>query len=145
MNGTKQYIPNLTPLRGVAALWVAVFHFAAVIARFVSPGHTHLLEKRYLMVDLFFILSGFIISHVHEPDFQKGVGGGNFGRFVVARFARIYPLHFFTLLCLVVLIASFNAWSPIFDPKAIIANIFLVHSFGLFSIFTWNIPSWSIS
>src|ERR1700737_2473765 len=98
MQPTHKYLSNLTPLRGIAAMWVVVFHFQVLVITFILPEQTLLVAKGYLMVDLFFIMSGFIISHVYQQSFQAGIASGNFRRFIVARFARIYPLHLFTLV-----------------------------------------------
>ena len=104
MDHKVTYLTNLTPLRGIAALLVAVFHFEMAIARFVPAGYTMFFEKSYLMVDLFFIMSGFIIFHVYGDSFRLTLERRNLRKFFVARFARIYPLHFFTLALLVVLV-----------------------------------------
>jgi peptidoglycan/LPS O-acetylase OafA/YrhL len=143
-----RYLSNLTPLRGVAALLVAIFHFEMVAARFVPARQTLFFEKCYLMVDLFFVMSGFILLHVYGEDFRHGVSKGGFRKFLVARFARIYPLHIFTLFLLVVWVVGFMTGarqSPTEDPAAIPANIFLLQSFYIHNIYTWNIPAWSIS
>jgi peptidoglycan/LPS O-acetylase OafA/YrhL len=145
MQSAHKYLSNLTVLRGVAAIWVVVYHFQALICQFVLPEQTLLIQKGYLMVDLFFIMSGFIICHVYNQSFQSGVTLRNFRNFIVARFARIYPLHFFILIFLIILVAAGNSWNTINDPKAIAPNVFLLHSFGFNKIFTWNVPSWSIS
>ena len=47
--------------------------------------------------DLFFILSGFILTRVHMSDFDGGYSIAKFGRFLLLRLARVYPLHLFTL------------------------------------------------
>jgi len=145
MKQTHKYLSNLTPLRGIAALWVVVFHFQILVVQFVLPSQTKLLAKGYLMVDLFFIMSGFIICHVYQEGFKDGLAPGVIRRFIVARFARIYPLHFFTLIILIIAVAVLNRWSLIDDPKAIASNFLLLHSFGINKSFTWNVPSWSIS
>ena len=145
MQPTHKYLSNLTPLRGIAALWVVVFHFSEIVAKFVSTRYSLLLTKGYLMVDLFFILSGFIMIHVYRKKFQSGVSVKNFREFIVARFARVYPLHFFTLMILILLVALSGGWNIVQDPKAISTNLLLIHSFGIHKIFTWNVPSWSIS
>ncbi len=145
MQPTHKYLSNLTPLRGIAALWVVVFHFQEVIIKFVSPDRTQLVAKGYMMVDLFFIMSGFIICHVYQQNFQTGLSSKYFRRFIVARFARIYPLHLLTLVLLIILIAASKSWNPVDDPTAIPTNLFLIHSFGIHKVFTWNVPSWSIS
>ncbi len=145
MQPTHKYLSNLTPLRGIAAIWVVVFHIQVLVVLFILPEQTKLIAKGYLMVDLFFIMSGFIITHVYQQSFTGGLTSGEFKRFIVARFARIYPLHLFTLVFLIALVAATKGWNPINDPKAIPTNIFLLHSFGINKVFTWNIPSWSIS
>jgi peptidoglycan/LPS O-acetylase OafA/YrhL len=69
--------------------------------------------------------------------------------FFVARFARTYPLHLFTLLLLVVIVRYLTDWGnpPIVleQPRDILPNVFLLQSFGVCKIYNWNIPSWSIS
>src|ERR1700677_1206832 len=102
MPNSHPFLNNLTPLRGAAATWVAVYHFGTTVPLF-SASQTMLVAKGYTMVDLFFIMSGFIMRHVYGNSFKERITIPNVHRFVVARFARIYPLHFFTLTTLVVL------------------------------------------
>lgn len=113
--------------------------------KFVSPDRTQLVSKGYIMVDLFFIMSGFIICHVYQDSFQYGFNIKTFRQFTVARFARVYPLHFITLILCIALFVPKWGWDSVDDPKAIVTNILLIHSFGIHKIFTWNVPSWSIS
>ena len=144
-----EYLSNLTPLRGIAALLVAVFHFEMAIARFVPASLTMFFEKCYLMVDLFFIMSGFIILHVYKDDFANHIERSSLRKYIVARFARIYPLHFFSLLLLVILVIIFSPSgtypNAIENPRAILTGFLLLHSYYIHDIYTWNIPSWSIS
>lgn len=101
------------------------------------------------MVDLFFIMSGFIMLHVYSDQFQDKIQASTLKNFLVARFARIYPLHLFSLLLLVVIVRWITDWGnpPILleQPSDILPNILLLHSFGFTKIYSWNIPSWSIS
>lgn len=149
MQHNAKYLSNLTPLRGIAALLVAIFHFEMAIARFVPAQRTMFFEKCYLMVDLFFIMSGFIMFHVYGEYFKLSVHKKSFRQFIIARFARIYPLHFFSLLLLIIVIATLPAADSqarlIEAPSALPANFLLLHSFYITKIYTWNIPSWSIS
>jgi peptidoglycan/LPS O-acetylase OafA/YrhL len=144
-----EYLSNLTPLRGIAALLVAVFHFEMAIARFVPAKLTMFFEKCYLMVDLFFIMSGFIILHVYKDNFAYHIEWNSLRKYIVARFARIYPLHFFSLLLLVILVIVFSPHgtypNAIENPWAIPTGFLLLHSYYIHDIYTWNIPSWSIS
>jgi len=146
MNGRPLSIPNLTPLRGIAAIMVAVFHFNAITAHFANQEQSMFLGKCYLMVDLFFILSGFIMLHVYGHEFSNIIRKKDFLKFAGARFARIFPLHFFTLIILVALVYGTNTPpGSVYDPNAILTNIFLLHSYGIHDVNTWNVPSWSIS
>lgn len=144
-----EYISSLTALRGIAALLVAIFHFEMAAARFVPQAQSMFFEKCYLMVDLFFIMSGFIMLHVYSKDFNARIQGESLRKFFVARFARVYPLHLFSTLLLVVIVRYLTDWGnpPILleQPSDILPNILLLHSFGFTKIYSWNIPSWSIS
>jgi peptidoglycan/LPS O-acetylase OafA/YrhL len=83
---------------------------------------------------------------VYGATFQNRITRRNLANFLVARFARIYPLHLFTLLVLVGEFCLKGAKpDPINDPVAIPTHLLLLHSFGLHPVFTWNGPSWSIS
>jgi peptidoglycan/LPS O-acetylase OafA/YrhL len=69
-------LPALTGLRGIAALTVVGFHYRV-------PGFAY----GYLAVDLFFVLSGFVLAHVYR-------GGVEPRPFYRARAARTLPTHF---------------------------------------------------
>ena len=142
-------LPNLTPLRAIAAMAVVVFHLNEISIVFVTQQQSMLLRKCYLMVDLFFIMSGFIMLHVYGESFSKAVNWKSFSKFIKARFARLYPLHFFMLLVLVILFFPSSNDNPVIARIdsfiAIPTNLLLLQSFGLHNIFTWNVPSWSIS
>lgn len=144
-----EYLSSLTALRGIAALLVAIFHFEMAVARFVPAAQSMFFEKCYLMVDLFFIMSGFIMLHVYSSEFKNNIQAKSLKNFLVARFARVYPLHLFSLLLLIVIVRWLTDWGnpPILleQPADILPNIFLLHSFGFTKIYSWNIPSWSIS
>ena len=140
-------IITMATLRGVAAILVGVYHFN--YAFIISDAHSNIfLRKCYIMVDLFFIMSGFIMMHVYQTIFSQEVQYGSFRKFILARFARIYPLHLFMLLLFVVMIyggGHGGRANPIYEPSAIISNLLLLQSFGIHETGTWNVASWSIS
>src|SRR6476620_3742105 len=138
------YISNLTPLRGFAALMVVIYHFEEVIGRFVNASDSMFIQKSYLMVDLFFVMSGFIIFHVYNKDFKNSIDRRSFSKFLGGSFPSIYNLHFFMLLISVLIIFIAGAIS-VFNPAAIPTHILLMQSFGIHKIFTLNVPSWSVS
>src|ERR1700739_3127098 len=135
-------IEGLTPLRGLAALWVVLFH-ADVILFFRQFGPlldrdaTGLISRGYLWVDFFFLLSGFIIAHVYGARLAEPFSAETVWRYLAARFARIYPLHLFTLLLLIplrVLAAALfpamqdGSWDSFLAWQAIPSNLLLTHA-----------------
>jgi peptidoglycan/LPS O-acetylase OafA/YrhL len=157
--GASDQLPSLTPLRGVAALWVVPYHYCGT-AQFlpnldITP-HSYLISKGYLAVDMFFILSGFVMAHVYRRAFSEGVGE-HYRGFLVARIARLYPLHIF-ILALFVLAATASQFMtglatgsfeniPLIGPRswgAILANIFMPQGLAAGQL-SWNYPAWSIS
>jgi peptidoglycan/LPS O-acetylase OafA/YrhL len=157
MPGKPGYIDSLTPLRGVAALWVVVFHYNQFLGflklgSLVDKADTLLVNRGYLLVDFFFILSGFIITHVYADKLRAGASGSA-RRYLWARFSRLYPLHLSCMLLLVAFagfIAHFfpgyyaSDWAESFPTRDFIAYLGFAVSFNLTMGFTWNVPAWSI-
>jgi peptidoglycan/LPS O-acetylase OafA/YrhL len=151
------YIDSLTPLRGVAALWVVVFHYNQFLGflklgSLVDKADTLLVNRGYLLVDFFFILSGFIITHVYADKLRAGASGSTW-RYLWARFSRLYPLHLSCMLLLLAL-AGFighyypgyyaRDWAESFPFEEFFAYLGFAVSFNLTKGFTWNVPAWSI-
>lgn len=148
-----QQIPGLTPLRGIAALLVMLMHYQLFVAPLVPAGATHLFDKLYLMVDLFFVLSGFIMYHVYGAGFSQGLTKTVFFTFMRARFARVYPLHLVTLFYLVLLAVGTRSVGITLDGfigfltnyAAIPYQLLMLQGVGPYHEALWNSPSWSIS
>jgi len=141
-----QFITNLTPMRGIAAILVVIFHFEIVLVLFLPREISRFFSKCYLMVDLFFIMSGFIIYHVYGEFFKHNIHTTTFNKYIRARLARVYPLHIFTLILTILLVVSQHfKWNEFFNLHAIPTHLLMLQSFGLHSIYTWNVPAWSIS
>jgi peptidoglycan/LPS O-acetylase OafA/YrhL len=147
----RVYLTTLTPLRGIAALMMVVFHFNLFVMPVIDPDITQLHRRWYLLVDFFFILSGFIM--VYGSGFADRVSAAAFGRYMTARFARIYPLHLLTLLWVVGVYiwvvrlshVTLDATTAlVFDPAAIPLHILMLHGFNTVWTATWNTPAWSI-
>ncbi len=137
-------LPGLTGLRGVGAIWVMLFHFQQGI-------NVPVLRRGYLGVDLFFVLSGFILSHVYGDSLARP-DLASYLTFLKVRLARIYPVHLLTLLVLalvVIFVPHFTA--PYHDPArafglpGFVASLFLVQTWGFAPGSMWNGPSWSLS
>lgn len=126
------YFDSLDGLRGVAALGVALFHW---LMSFYG----------YLAVDLFLVLSGFILTHRYLYT-TKPVSALSF---VSARIARLYPMHLFTLAAYLFTWLALSGSLPRYPDGTIftlVQHLTLTQNIGLNSNgLTWNAPSWSIS
>lgn len=135
----------LTALRFIAAMWVALFAFWPNLD---VGGLPNIVAKGYLGVELFFVLSGFILCHVYlEPHGEKRF---SYKRFLWARIARVYPLHIATLvgvgaLAFAALAAGMSVDGNILSWASLPANLTMMHAWGLAPVAGWNHPSWSIS
>ncbi len=150
----KPRVDSLTGLRGIAALYVMSFHYNYFFVALLHVTPVRFIRMGNLGVDLFFILSGFVLAHVHLNDFindHKISLANKIKVFIQLRLARIYPLHLITFLAAVILYMAKNVSGAnihnheSYTAIAALANILLVHSWGGFSTLTWNGPSWSIS
>jgi peptidoglycan/LPS O-acetylase OafA/YrhL len=82
-------LPGLHAIRGLAALAVLVHHvnFCAE-KQFADPAFPIGVALGWFGVDVFFVLSGFIMAYTTMKTERRGAA---VGRFVVARAGRIYP------------------------------------------------------
>lgn len=148
---SKDSLNGLTGLRALAALWVIAFHYR--IGPFRPLGANHVAPffgYGYLAVDMFFILSGFVIWHAHAADFIRPTLR-SFVRFLSLRGARLYPVHLFTLALLALLLwLAPQIGDPPLNPanytgRQLLLQLALVQSWGFSHQLSWNYPSWSIS
>ncbi|MDB5371957.1 MAG: acyltransferase 3 [Belnapia sp.] len=79
---------TLDGIRGVAALLVACFHLEIFLAPVGGSGA--LFPEGYLAVDLFFVLSGFVLEHAYADRLRAGLRAR---AFMTARIIRLYPLY----------------------------------------------------
>lgn len=150
---------SLTAFRGVAALMVVCYHYTGGFVPDLDPRRvTELIFQGYLWVDFFFMLSGFVLAHAYGRTFRGGVEPRAMRSFVLARVARIYPLHLVVLagFVLIELCRGLSIWTgvasfplaPFDGPKslgALLLNIGLLQSYGFQDHLSWNGPAWSIS
>ena len=126
----------LTSIRGVAALWIVGHHWFSHVVwvqGFFGPA--------YAAVDIFFILSGLILTLVHS---DLRISGSMM--FFVKRALRIYPLHLLSLTFLI-LVVTWPQWTvgtlrSINWPEQL-CSILLIHPFLNVTPMS-NPPSWSI-
>ncbi|CAN5270943.1 acyltransferase [soil metagenome] len=144
-NGAPTDLRSLTALRFMAAMWVAVY---ALWDNLAVPFKPALVAKGYLGVELFFVLSGFILCHVYLA--AHGERRFSYRDFLWARVARVYPLHIATMLGVIALglaalAAGMSIDSSVLSWSSLPANIAMVHAWGLAPEAAFNHRSWSIS
>lgn len=140
----KQRFVVLDGMRGLAALAVITDHVQSDLLRAMLPG-------RYLAVDFFFVLSGFVLAHVY---LQRLQGGMSFWSFMRVRVIRLYPLYLvgLGLAAVMALIIAAKGWEPFG-----VGQVFTSLAFALLLIpcppglslwpnapFPLNGPAWSL-
>lgn len=152
-------IRSLTALRFFAAIMVVLFHFASR-SEPESVLRGAFFRNGYLGVDLFFVLSGFILAHVYLGLIEAGKF--RLGEFLINRLARLYPLHAVMLLLTLswglamwtAQLAPIESYGPQIglDPATgggqaahFASHLLLVHAWGGDGRLYFNGPSWSIS
>lgn len=143
----------LDSLRILAAMMVVLYHLPILNSIYLSDWLRH----ARTVLELFFILSGFVMAMVYG-DRISGVGG--LKTFLVRRVSRLWPPHAVILaLWLVMELGRAVLWNkgllhtgdiPFTHDNSIpafVKNLFLVQSWGWSpdKLFTWNYPSWSVS
>ena len=142
-------IRALTALRGVAAMAVVMQHFSATAQRHAAHPIPSLVPHGYMAVDLFFVLSGFIMAHTYAPDFAlRGVAA--MPDFLRKRVARIVPLNTFAVLlvvCAGAVSTPLLGRNIFYDSHHLawdtLCNLAMLQGLGIGA--NLNAPSWSIS
>lgn len=140
---------ELDSLRAIAAMGVITWHYTSLFkASPLSFAMTPFYRHGLLFVDFFFVLSGFVMARAYWRENRRSDVIQN----VRGRFARLYPLHFSTLLVVAVLqwILIDRMGAKTFgyafnDRYDFLLHLFLLNSTGLEHGFGFNAASWSIS
>ncbi len=136
-------LPALTSLRFFVALHVALYHFVRPFARW---GHlAGFFSSGYTGVSFFFLLSGFILTYTHAHEYESGKGDR--ARFWMARFARIYPVYFLSMLLAGVVQKHLlhNTQHNMLHLVVYLLDFFMVQSWSVRLVGFFNVPSWSLS
>jgi peptidoglycan/LPS O-acetylase OafA/YrhL len=140
------FIPPLDGMRGIAVLWVMLFHFAALRDGAGDPwvqalGQAHVLNavvrNGYLGVDLFFLISGFLLVLPWFVHARAGEAAPRARTFYARRFWRIAPAYYVQLavlflVVLPVMLGGLSYWKR--DMYVVMVNIFahatFLHNFS---------------
>lgn len=146
-HAAPHYLEALTGIRGLAAWGVVFYHLRFSLSELLPAWVVAALGKGYLAVDLFFMLSGFVIWLNYAARLRGG-GWGQTRAFLWRRFARVWPLHGAVL-------AGFAAFALLLEASGrdtagypwaeLPMHLLLVQNWGFLPALAWNHPAWSIS
>lgn len=150
-------IKALTGLRIIAAVWVVLFHFRPLL-RLASPAFSDalapVLDRGAQGVDLFFILSGFVLTWNYLERMGESFSPRATLHFLWLRLARVWPIYLVTLhLALLWVIFTLHVGHvPTEDLSRLTATsyvrqLLLVQLWfePFFDGASWDGPAWSIS
>ncbi|PSL31955.1 acyltransferase family protein [Chitinophaga ginsengisoli] len=163
---SPRYFFSLDAIRGLAALIVVLCHWQFYfysdqtlqtkpleeLGLPLFPYLSIFYHHAFYAVDLFFLLSGFIFFWFYADKIADR--RTPFNHFICYRLTRLYPVHFITLLSLILLqyiMVSMNGHTFIIqnnDARHFLLNLFVIHSWGFEStpaLNGFNGPSWSVS
>ncbi|MGB7243702.1 MAG: acyltransferase family protein [Sulfitobacter sp.] len=138
-----EYRRDIDGLRAIAILLVIVFHFN--IFQIGKAG--------FIGVDIFFVISGFLIGHIITRDLHAGTF--TFGGFLYRRVRRLYPAMLATLLLFGVF--GYVAFLPdLFKELAVeavlsqlyVVNVYFWRTVNYFGLQTGEVPllhMWSLA
>ncbi len=149
-------VASLEILRFLSSISVVIFHYQNILIQNNSDLISELPFSNlinilytygYYGVHIFFTISGFIFAYTY---LEKNVSAK---KFFVNRFSRLYPLHFLTLILIVliefldpVFFNNFNEINNIFnDMYHFVLQIFFISYWGFESGHSFNTPIWSVS
>jgi peptidoglycan/LPS O-acetylase OafA/YrhL len=152
-------IRGLTGLRGIAAVIVFLAHTQETLLGRGLPLQVPTLVQRLFLsggrqVDIFFVLSGFILALIYRDWFRERLAAPTYFKFLRRRVARIYPLHLFMLLLIMTFVYTAYALHihtstglDKYTVASIPATALMIHAWGFLDSQggPWNPPSWSIS
>ncbi len=138
-NPNKEYYPFLDGLRALAAFWVLLHHLFVQweLYDYFGKGLSGiypLVTVGFFGVDVFFVISGFLITGLLLPELKETV---NLKRFYVRRFLKIVP-HYYAVVLLSVL---FLGPTLLEEPSFISYGLFFQNYFGTIDILshTWSL------
>jgi peptidoglycan/LPS O-acetylase OafA/YrhL len=139
----RKFYPFLDGIRGMAAIFV--------LTRHTESYWDFSIFRSYLGVDIFFVLSGFVIAFAYEGKLQSGAMST--GRFALVRIIRLYPVYFLAMVLCHALAAMnvplnggvrYGSLAEIATSFALSLFFLPTHAGNSSALFPSNIPCWSL-
>jgi peptidoglycan/LPS O-acetylase OafA/YrhL len=141
----SNYFPTIDVLRGFAALSVVIYHVIEIFGWAEFPWTGPLLWFRigWMGVDLFFVISGFVIGLAAFSGIDKHGSSEFRGHFFKRRLTRIVPLHYLTVLVFSVFIQPEILFVNLLPNLG--AHLFFVHNLSMKFSGSINGANWSLA
>lgn len=148
-------IVGIELLRFLSSFSILVWHFQhfslVPFEKKIQPFYSSLnifYDYGSVGVKVFWCISGVVFFYIYlEKILNNEI---SFINFSIARFSRLYPLHFLTLIVILLLQVIYEYFYGsyfvyIYDFKHFLLNIFFINGWGIEDQFSFNGPSWSVS
>jgi peptidoglycan/LPS O-acetylase OafA/YrhL len=146
------FIRQLTGVRFLAAAWVMLYHYQPALAAsgLLVPVLHEFLRLGSVGVDLFFALSGFILTHTYLTRLGPRLTGAGSLNFWWLRLARVYPVYFLMLnvaglAALAEGVVTGEGRRDWMTFPSYLKQVFMVQEWGPDPQRGWNFPAWSLS
>lgn len=151
-------IRALTGLRAIAATMVVLLHFQRLLAPYLDqwPFLRSIISSGWLGVDLFFVLSGFVIARSYLDDMGARPRVAGVVRFLVNRFARVWPAWAMVTVFMGAWVWTLRkgGWTTdavvphaAADLEGMLRQLSMTHMWSRESYYGagWLLPGWSVS
>lgn len=119
---------SIRSLRGIAAALVVIYHACEYVRLHSSPASDLSFAFGAIGVDLFFVISGFVMMTAINPKNTNGTGPQDSFYFFLRRLARIVPMYWLSTIFLYMVYLAFksNFKSLVITPDKFIDSIFFI-------------------
>ena len=137
-----KHLKPLTSLRFFAAFIVVLCHVRYTHQAQMQPWFWNFSLNGFVGVNLFFVLSGFVIAYNYGEKFLAKTT--TYKKFMIARFARIWPAFVTALILAFPIYVYHNPEAQAKFPLMLPTHLLLIHNWFPNLGWVWLSPSWTI-
>ena len=133
----RQYVEALTGLRGLAAVFVFLFHYLHFNPQVNLAASVPILgtvlqfpfDFGFMGVDLFFVLSGFLLSLPFAAATLGSIEPPRLRHYFKRRVLRVFPAYYAQLAIILLVGSWFVTWKPV-GGVSLLAHLFMLFNIG---------------
>lgn len=137
-------VPQLDGVRGIAVSLVVLYHYGSYYSNEAAlfPALRWIAHRGWVGVDLFFVLSGFLIGGIAIANREAD---NSFSTFYFRRFLRIFPLYYFLLIA-----SAIYMWVQPLPKHISLVPYFLYFTNNILALTgepgpSWLKPAWTLA